>query len=157
MTSASKSPRDRASARPLHVRPEFWALAFIGGAVGTALRYGLTLAVPGSGQALGAILVINVLGSAVLAAILGSLSRLGPDTGRRRQARVLLCTGVMGGFTTYSTLAVSSFELMASGRPVAGIVYALVSVVLGVGAAFLGVLAANRLVPSPHGDEGERS
>ncbi|WP_269928946.1 fluoride efflux transporter FluC [Kocuria massiliensis] len=157
MTSASKSPRDRASARPLHVRPEFLALAFIGGAVGTALRYGLTLAAPGSGQALGAILVINLVGSAVLAAILGSLSRLGPDTGRRRQARILLCTGVMGGFTTYSTLAVSTFELLASGRPVAGIAYGAVSVILGVGAASLGVLAVNRLVPAVRGEEGERS
>lgn len=115
----------------------------------------MTLAVPGAGQGLGITLTINLVGSLILGFFLEALSRRGSDSGRRRQARILLGTGLLGGFTTYSTLTVSTVELMGSGRVGAGIGYALVSVVGGLIAAGVGMACAGRWVPSTRSNEGE--
>ncbi|MCT1367080.1 CrcB family protein [uncultured Kocuria sp.] len=155
MTSASSATREDATLRPLHHRPGFLALAFLGGALGTGFRYAMTLAVPGAGQGIGITLTINLVGSLILGFFLEALSRRGPDSGRRRQARILLGTGLLGGFTTYSTLTVSAVELMGSGRVGAGIGYALVSVVGGLIVAGVGMACAGRWVPSTRSNEGE--
>lgn len=135
------SPRDR----PLHLRPRFLALAFLGGAVGTGLRLGLTLMFPGDGLALGAILAINVLGAFLLGFLLEALVRRGPDVGPRRTARILVGTGVLGGFTTYSTLATNTVHQVGQ-SPGLGVLYGVLTVVLGLGAAALGVELARRAV-----------
>ena len=51
------------------------------------------------------ILVINVVGAFALGLLLELLARRGSDGGRRRAVRLLIGTGVLGGFTTYSTFA----------------------------------------------------
>ncbi|WP_238147680.1 fluoride efflux transporter FluC [Rothia uropygioeca] len=133
-------------ARPVHLRPAFLGLAFLGGAVGTSLRYALTLFFPGSGSALGAILAINVVGALFLGYVLEALARRGADVGGRRTARVLIGTGILGGFTTYSTLATNVTGLLGSGHIWAGIGYAVLSVVAGVVASGAGILLAARTV-----------
>lgn len=83
-------------------------LVVLGGVIGTAARAGLTLA---WGGALGAALVpaINVAGAFALGALLGGISRVAASA-RARAAQMLLGTGVLGGFTTYSALAVESSD-----------------------------------------------
>src|SRR5699024_11239433 len=47
----------------------------------------------------------NISGAFLLGLLVESLSRRGADHGRRRDLRLLLGTGLLGGYTTYSALA----------------------------------------------------
>ena len=80
--------------------------------------------------------LINVSGClliGILMAVLGGLST------HHRLVRPFLGVGILGGFTTFSTYAVQSHELVRSGHPVVAMVYlggtvlaALLAVVVGV-------------------------
>ena len=119
------------------------ALVAVGGAVGTSARAALETAfAPAPGAWPWTTFAINVVGSFVLGVLLESLVRSGPDDGWRRRARVGLGTGVLGGFTTYSTFALEVYRLVGDGHAVTGVAYALVSVVVGVVAAGAGILLA---------------
>jgi CrcB protein len=115
-----------------------WAhlgLVALGGALGTAARAGLTLTL---GEALGPALVpiVNVVGAFALGAVIGLLSR-GPSSSRARAVQHFLGTGMLGGFTTYSALAVDSTDP-------AQLAWGVATVVVGTGAAWAGLLLARR-------------
>jgi fluoride exporter len=82
-------------------------------------------------------LVINVSG-AFLIGLLLALPWSGMSSGA--SWRLFLVVGVLGGFTTFSTLSYESIELMAQGRAFAGLANMFGSGVLGLGAAWLGIL-----------------
>lgn len=73
----------------------FVALVSLGGGLGGVARYGLSLAVPG---ALG-LFVINVLGSFLIGVLMGLVPR--------PLVRAFFGVGLMGGFTTFSSYALS--------------------------------------------------
>ncbi len=137
--------------RPPHRQWRLLGLVALGGAVGTAARALLAAAFPPVDGVSWAILAINVTGAFCLGLLLGVLARRGPDTGRRRSLRMLLGTGVLGGFTTYSTLADDTARLLDAGRWAAGSGYALLSVVLGLAAAAAGLVVASRGRPGRTG------
>ncbi len=132
--------------RPLHLRIRYLGLAFLGGALGAGLRYGLTLLLPGAGQGRGAVLVANVLGAFLLGLLLEGLAMRGPDQGIRRTGRILVGTGLLGGFTTYSTLSETTVQLLGERGLGVGLAYPAATLVLGLTAAFLGVALGHRLV-----------
>lgn len=132
------------AARHPRIRPVELALVFVGGTLGTAAREGLGLLVPTSGHLPWAILVANLVGAFLLGVLLESLVRRGPDTGRRRGLRLLLGTGFLGGFTTYSALASDTAALFAGGFGWTGVGYALGTVAAGAVATALGILVASR-------------
>ena len=118
-----------------------------GGAVGTAVRAALESAFPAEpGGWPWATFSINLTGSFLLGLLLETLSRRGPDAGLRRYLRLGLGTGVMGGYTTYSTFAVETVRLLGlgGGAMFVGLGYALGSVTLGLAAAFAGMWVAAR-------------
>ena len=115
-------------------------LVLLGGALGTATRQCLSLAVPHEAGIPWTVFAINIVGSLLLGVLLESLIRNGPDIGRRRFARLFLGTGFLGGFTTYSALAVDTGLLFESGAHSSAIFYSIGSVLLGMAAAFLGIL-----------------
>lgn len=122
------------------------ALVAVGGVLGVLLRALLTSpAAPGAWP--WATFAVNVAGSLLLGALLAVLQR-GPDVGRRRAVRLAAGTGVLGGFTTYSTFALEVEQLLSSGHAATGVAYALVSVVLGVVAAGVGIVGAGRVLAS---------
>ena len=88
--------------------------------------------------------MINVVGSFALGALLETLVRSGPDEGWRRSVRLGCGTGVLGGFTTYSTFVLEVQRLLAGGDVGTGVAYALVSVIAGHRCAVLGIAAARR-------------
>lgn len=92
------------------------------------------------------ILVSNLTGAFALGLLLEVLARRGTDEGRRRDARLFLGTGVLGGYTTYSALAMDSLLLVGSQAWWSGGAYAVGSIALGVAAAWLGVRAGAMLV-----------
>ena len=90
----------------------FWIC--LGGAVGTGARYLIALWAP---RALGTAfpygtLIVNALGSFLLGAIMhvGLTTTLIPPT-----LRLVLTTGVMGGFTTYSTFNYETMQYLREG------------------------------------------
>lgn len=117
----------------------------LGGALGTAAREAVSLAIPPVGGVPIAILGINVVGAFLLGVLLESLLLRGPDAGRRRSTRLFLGTGILGGFTTYSALAADSGVLLLDGRAVIGVAYAVGTVLLGGAASWLGILLARRI------------
>ncbi len=118
----------------------FSGLVACGATVGTLLRASIELAFPhGAGEWPWATFWINIVGSLILGALLEALALAGPDSGWRRVVRLGAGTGVLGGFTTYSTYVLEIDTLARSGYAALGATYALVSIVLGVAASGLGV------------------
>lgn len=118
-------------------------LVAAGGTLGVAARALVEDAVPAApGTWPWATWTINVAGSFLLGLLLGRLDR-GAGTGRSRVVRLGVGTGVLGGFTTYSTFALETVALL-DGSATLGLAYALVSVVVGVGAAVAGLVVARR-------------
>ena len=111
-----------------------------GGAVGVAAREAIVLVVPVLGGIPVAILAINVVGAFLLGLLAESLTRAGDDSGGRRRARLLVGTGLLGGFTTYSALATDGALLLADDLLV-GAGYTLGTLLLGALATFAGIAA----------------
>lgn len=80
-------------------------------------------------------LLINVLGSAGLGVLIGS--------GATTQTATVVGTGLLGGFTTFSTASFESAALVLDKRWTGAFVYAIGTLVLSVAAAALGYLAAS--------------
>ncbi len=55
-----------------------------------------------------------------------------------------LLTGLLGGYTTFSTFSWDSYQLLSSGRPAAALANAAGSSLAGIAAIWLGLLAAPR-------------
>lgn len=126
-----------------HHDPRFLALIVMGGAIGTSARAWLETAYAApAGTWPWATFLINLGGAFLLGFLLEALARTGHDRGWRRLARLGLGTGVMGGFTTYSTFAVETALLAGDGAAWLGLGYALATVVLGLTTAWLGFEAA---------------
>lgn len=145
-------PRTPAAERPLHLRGWALGLVFLGGTLGTAARHGLEVVLGTAGPLPAATLAANVSGAFLLGLLLEGLTARGPDGGRLRAARLLLGTGVLGGFTTYSTFAVQSVLLGGpgttgfAGEVGAALLYGAVSLAAGLLAALLGTAIGSALV-----------
>ena len=114
---------------------------FLGGGIGSVLRYGtnyiVSLYVIGQ---LGTVLV-NVIGSFVF----GILVSIGED--RSEYINLFLLTGLLGGFTTFSQFSYDVVTLQNNGN-LYSIIYILSSVLLSISMALLGIYIANRFVNS---------
>jgi CrcB protein len=106
-------------------------LVAAGGTVGTAARLALGLVFPDVGGLPVAVLLANVLGALLIGVL---AARLPAST----DLRLALGTGVLGGFTTYSAFMTGTVELWAD-APLLAAAYAGGSLVLGLGAAALGL------------------
>ncbi len=119
-------------------------LILLGGAVGTVARAILEASFPAAPAALPwTTLLINVIGSFVLGVLVEALSAAGPDQGARRAVRLTLGTGVLGGFTTYSTFMVETADRLRDGHVLIALAYLVGSVVIGLTAAGLGISIAS--------------
>lgn len=128
-------------ARPLHLRPQAVLLVMLGGVVGAAAREAIEEALPAPGRGFPtATFVINLAGAFILGVLLEALVRAGDDVGWRHKARLIGGTGFCGGFTTYSTLAVESVQLVRHGAWLTAAGYEVASVVVGLLAAAAGIV-----------------
>lgn len=112
----------------------------LGGALGSLLRYAVEAALPAtSGGVPWGTLLVNVLGSAALGALVVVLDRGLAPAARRG----FLTTGVLGGFTTFSTYAVQVAVLSAR-NPALSLGYAVLTPLLCVGSAWLAAACVRR-------------
>lgn len=137
----AERPRSERHVRPAHRSPANIALVAGGGAIGTGLRYGLTLVMPPMAGIPVAIFTVNVVGAFILGLLLEALSEFGPDHGWSRRLRLGIGTGVMGGFTTYSTLATDNVTL-AHASPMIALAYGVGTVLIGGLASAVGIAVA---------------
>ena len=144
-----------ATPRPVHLRWRYLALVFAGGTVGTALRELLAISVPPVAGVAVVLVGINIVGAFLLGLLLETLTRRGPDEGRRRELRLLLGTGVLGGFTTYSALATDTSLLLADNRLGTALLYALGTVLVGALASWSGIGAGAALQRRQPGRPGQ--
>lgn len=107
------------------------------GSIGVALRYALGLAFGRAGFPW-VTLAVNVLGSLLLGVLLGLTVGREP----RPPVVAILGTGLLGGFTTFSTFSVEAAQLLRDGRAGAALGYVLASVLAGIGAAAAGFVLA---------------
>jgi CrcB protein len=120
-------------------------LVLLGGAFGTGLRYFLSIFIYSSVKEPTfpyANLVINVSGSfliGVLAELFDSRILVAPVT------RVALLTGVLGGYTTFSSFAFETVSLLRDGEFWLATLNVSLSVVLGLAAVWLGMRLAQLL------------
>ena len=82
-----------------------------------------------------ATLLINVTGAFAL----GLLTTAGGSSGALAQARLVVGTGFLGGYTTFSTLSYDTHSLFRSGQTRAAWLNALGSLGIGAAAASLGM------------------
>ncbi|GEP27142.1 CrcB family protein [Cryobacterium levicorallinum] len=139
---------DEITPRAAHLRWRYLGLVFLGGTAGTALREALSLVLP-DGRLPLTTLGINLLGALLLGLLLEALVRSGYDAGGRRSLRLLLGTGLLGGFTTYSALATDSALLLHGGEVGLALTYALGTVLLGGVATGLGIVLGAALHRHP--------
>ncbi|RBY88588.1 fluoride efflux transporter CrcB [Blastococcus sp. TF02A-26] len=119
-----------------------YLLAAVGGALGALARWGVATALPSSSADWPvATLLVNLSGCLLLGVLLGTLEARSPAA---RWPRLLLGTGVLGGFTTYSTFAVDVVRLSDAGSAGTAAAYVVASVVGGVLAAGTGLWLGRR-------------
>jgi len=112
----------------------------LGGALGAVCRYLLGQVIPklGSGFPL-ATFAVNLLGCFAIGLVVGIAGR---HTDIDPRLILFLQTGICGGFTTFSTFSLESLTLIEEGRITIGILYIVLSVLLGLFA----LLAARNFV-----------
>lgn len=118
----------------------------VGGAIGSAARYGLGAAWPASPTGFDwPTIVANALGCGLIGVlmVLVTEARVGHPL-----LRPFLGTGVLGGFTTFSTYAVGVTALLQAGRPALAAGYLVGTVLSALAATWLG-MATTRLALAP--------
>ena len=117
-----------------------WLLVFVGGGLGAASRHGVNLAAArflGVGFPWGTI-IVNVGGSLAMGLIVAWLAFRGGG-GWTQHTRLLLTTGFLGGFTTFSAFSLDVALLWERGAHGLATAYVAGSVVLSVAGLFLGM------------------
>lgn len=116
-----------------------WILVFIGGGLGSVVRYAISLGVKKMQWATHfpwATVITNVVSCFVFALILNWI--LQQKEADAHSMRLLLLTGFCGGFSTFSTFSFENFELFKSEQYILLLLNVLISVALGF-MAFLAV------------------
>ena len=116
----------------------------IGGALGSVLRYGLSNWVHsfvGRGFPYGT-LAVNVLGCLAMGILFVLLVERMADSAMWRAG---LLVGVLGGFTTFSAFSIETFNLIEQGDLAKAAGNMAASLILCIGATWLGVVLARQL------------
>lgn len=105
----------------------------LGGAIGAVLRYGVGLIAPFPFGTL----AVNVIGSFFIGMLIIST--------QDKAMQLLLVTGVLGGFTTFSTFSLEVMYLWQQGQFIHSLAYVVASVLLSVVAVAGGYMIGKML------------
>jgi len=132
--AAMRSPADVAA----------FAVVAVGGALGSAARYGVSLVLPHD-PATGlpwATLTVNAVGCLLIGVLSVAVETFAPH----RLVRPFVGVGVLGGFTTFSTWAVEVQETLARGDVAGGLGYLALTLAVAFAAVAVGVAGARRVL-----------
>lgn len=138
-------PGQPRTVQPRPGQPSAALLVGAGGVLGTLARWGVSLVVPVQDGWPLPTLLVNLTGAFCLGLLLESLLRAGEDVGGRRSARLLLGTGLLGSYTTMSSLATEL--VLLAGRPLVALGYGAASLAGGLLLAWCGIVLAARRRP----------
>jgi CrcB protein len=130
------------------MNPTSYLLVAVGGAIGSVGRAWVGIAAArlfGLGFPWGT-MIINIVGSAIIGII--AATALSPSrTILSPEIRIFLMVGFCGGFTTFSSFSLQTFELLRDGRPGAALANIVASVVLCIAATAAAYFGTASLVP----------
>lgn len=107
----------------------------LGGALGSVLRYVATLCIHPKVSFPLATFLINISGSFLIGVLAGYFLK---NNLENENLRLLLITGLCGGFTTFSTFSLDSLKLIQSGQVAQATLYIATSVVVCIVFTFIG-------------------
>ena len=107
----------------------------LGGALGASARYALSL-LPVRGDFPVWTFLTNLLGAVAIGFLAGILAGEDPDVSKRHAW--FWKTGFCGGFTTFSSFALETGDLIKGGNTLTALLYVILSVAAGVAAVFGG-------------------
>ena len=117
-------------------------LVFLGGGLGSGLRYLVTITMNQYSKVLPfGTFIVNMLGCLLIGLILGYAQKENTLTSNQT---LLLATGFCGGFTTFSAFANENLELIKNGELFNFSFYTVGSVLIGILAVFIGFYFTNR-------------
>lgn len=117
----------------------------LGGAVGAVGRYGVSIlvtSIAGFGFPYGT-LCVNIIGSLVLGIFI-EVSALAWSPSH--EIRTFIVVGILGSFTTFSMFSLDVVSLMTRGETVPALIYIASSVLLSIGAIWLGIMVTRALI-----------
>ncbi|MES4889675.1 fluoride efflux transporter CrcB [Streptomyces sp. NPDC096012] len=131
--------------REVHVRHfETLAVIAVGGALGACARYAATLLWPTGKDAFPwTTLGVNAVGCLIIGVFLVAITE---GFTVHRLLRPFFGTGVLGGFTTFSTYCVDIERLARADRAGAALVYLASTVLVALAAAKIGMVATRRIL-----------
>lgn len=115
-------------------------LVGVGGAIGSILRYllGLLFTKYTSNGFPWATFSVNIIGSFAIGYLMAYLAAMS----QQQDLKMLLVTGLCGGFTTFSAFTFENIKLIQSGQTTIALIYIFASILLGVAAVFFGMQLA---------------
>ena len=117
-----------------------YLIVFLGGGIGAMARHGMNLLA--ARLAWGAFpygtMVVNISGSIVMGVIAGVFAF---KTGGPQHLRLFLTTGILGGYTTFSSFSLDTALLYERGEVGQAALYVIVSVALSIAGLFMGLAA----------------
>jgi fluoride exporter len=120
-------------------------LVFVGGGLGSVARHGVNVTAGRFGADFPwGTFTVNVVGSLVMGLIAGWLAfRAGESWSQH--ARLVLITGFLGGFTTFSAFSLDTAALWERGASATAAIYVVASVALSLAAVFAGLWVVRSL------------
>jgi fluoride exporter len=116
----------------------------VGGALGAMARWGVAKALPhDSGQFPWSTLLTNVLGCFLIGVLMVLVVERWPA---HPLVRPFFGTGILGGFTTFSTYTVDIRAMVAADRPASAAAYLVATLVVGLAAVVLGLRVTGRAI-----------
>jgi CrcB protein len=125
-----------------------YLIVFIGAGIGGALRHGVNIGAArlfGFGFPFGTF-IVNVVGSFVMGLFAGYFAF---RAGVPQHVRLFLTTGILGGFTTFSTFSLDAALLIERHQYGLAAGYVIGSVAAGLAALFFGLSLFEHRIPLP--------
>lgn len=119
----------------------------LGGGLGALARYAMSGILPAHPVPY-SIFLINIIGSFFIAAVMTLSLEFGWLSER---LRVFLTVGVLGGFTTFSTFMLGTYELIHGQQLLDAYTYAVGSLLFGLLACWVGIIVTRALAKSVTG------
>jgi len=126
---------------------KIWILVFLGGGVGSLCRYLMSRWISGNfltNYPFFGTLIVNITGCLLIGFFVFYFteSRFGPDS---LNWRLLLVTGLCGGYTTFSSFSLENMQLIENRQLFTFVTYTFASLLFGFLATYAGILVARNI------------